>query len=165
MQTHQLYQLGRTLIDAAQRAQGATETGMSASEFLVLRDLFINGPSSISEIVARTDLAQSRVSICIQNHVKRGWVATSADQADGRKTIAEVTARVKSEGMKRRNRNAQDALVPLLVGASPEERASITTALQRLYELAVDARDETLKPQHLGTSSQPGTRRLRRSQQ
>ena len=68
----QLYQLGRTLIDAAQRAQGATETGISPRESLVLRDLFLNGPSSIGEIVARTDLAQSRVSICIKNHVRRG---------------------------------------------------------------------------------------------
>jgi DNA-binding MarR family transcriptional regulator len=158
VQTYQLYQLGRTLIDAAQRAQGATETGMSAGEFLVLRDLFINGPSSISEVVARTDLAQSRVSICIKSHVNRGWVTTSTDQADGRKTIAQVTERVKTEGMKRRNRNARDALAPLLAGASPEERASIATALQRLYELAVAARDETLKPEHLETSTQPRTR-------
>jgi DNA-binding MarR family transcriptional regulator len=154
METHQLYQLGRTLIDAAQRAQGASETGMSPSEFLVLRDLFINGPSSISEIVARTELAQSRVSICIQNHVKRGWVTTTTDQADGRRTIAQVTNRVKSEGMKRRNRNAQDALAPLLDGASAKDRESISTALQRLYELAVDAKDETLKPQHVGGSNQ-----------
>lgn len=85
------------LIDAAQRAQGATETGMSASELLVLRDLFFNGASSISEIVARTDLEQSRLSICIQNHVKRGWVATTTDEADGRETIAQVTDRVKTE--------------------------------------------------------------------
>ncbi len=163
MQTHQLYQLGRTMIDAAQRAQGATETGMSPSEFLVLRDLFLNGPSSISEVVARTDLAQSRVSICIQNHVRRGWVTTGTDAADGRKTIARVTDRVKTEGMKRRNRSAEDALAPLLAGASAKERAAIGTALERLYELAVDARDETLKPEHLGTSGQSPAQRLRGS--
>ena len=165
MQTHQLYQLGRTLIDAAQRAQGATETGMSPSEFLILRDLFLNGPSSISEVVARTDLAQSRVSICIKNHVKRGWVTTSTDAADGRKTIAQVTDRVKTEGMKRRNRSAEDALAPLLAGASAKERTAIVTALERLYALAVDARDETLKPQHLGRSTQPRAPSSRRAQQ
>ena len=163
MQTYQLYQLGRTLIDAAQRAQRATETGMSPSEFLVLRDLFLNGPSSISEIVARTDLAQSRVSICIKNHVKRGWVTTGTDETDGRKTIAQVTERVRIEGMKRRNRSAEDALAPLLARASPKERAAISTALERLYELAVDARDETLKPEHVRTSGQPRAERLRLS--
>lgn len=165
MQTHQLYQLGRILIDAAQRAQGATETGMSPSEFLVLRDLFLNGPSSISQIVARTDLAQSRVSICIKNHIKRGWVTTGTDDADGRKTIAQVTNRVRTEGMKRRNRSAEDALAPLLAGAAPTERTAITAALQRLYELSVDARDETLKPEHVGTSRQPGAQRPRQAQQ
>jgi DNA-binding MarR family transcriptional regulator len=139
-------------------ALASSVAGMSPSEFLVLRDLFINGPSSISEIVARTDLAQSRVSICIRSHVNRGWVTTGADQADGRKTIAQVTDRVKTEAMKRRNRNARDALVPLLAGASPEERAGITAALQRLYELAVDARDETLGPQHLETARRARTR-------
>jgi DNA-binding MarR family transcriptional regulator len=161
MQTHQLYQLGRALIDAAQRAQGATETGMSPSEFLVLRDLFINGPSSVTEIVARTDLAQSRVSICIQHHVKRGWVATGADTADGRKTIAQVTDRVRTEGMRRRNLNAQEALAPLLAGASRKERANIIAALERLYELGVDAKDETLRPEHLETRKRgsPSVRR------
>ena len=75
-----------------------------------------------------------------QNQNERGWVATTTDEADGRKTIAQVTDRVKTEGMKRRNRNAQDALAPLLARASPEERASVSVALERFYELAVDAR-------------------------
>jgi MarR family 2-MHQ and catechol resistance regulon transcriptional repressor len=163
VQTHQLYQLGRTLIDAAQRSQGATEAGMSPSEFLVLRDLFLNGPSSISEIVKRTDLAQSRVSICIKNHVKRGWVATSTDKADGRKTIAQVTDLVRTQGMRHRNRSADDALAPLLTRASPEERATIMAAFERFYELAVDAQDTTLKPEHVGTAAQPRAQRLRRS--
>lgn len=146
---HQLYQLGRTLIDAAQRAQGATETGMSPSEFLVLRDLFINGESSVSEIVTRTDLAQSRVSTCINKLSARGYVTTANDPTDGRKTIARVTDRVKTEGLKRRTQNAQDALAPLLAGCPPAEREQITKAIQRLYDLAVDARDDTLAEQHV----------------
>jgi MarR family 2-MHQ and catechol resistance regulon transcriptional repressor len=152
MQMHQLYKLGRTLIDAAQRAQGASETGMSASEFIVLRDLFLNGQSSISEIVARTDIAQSRISICIKQLVGRGWVLTTADPTDGRKTLASVTDRVNVEGARRRTMNAQDALAPLLTKCSPAERRFITKALERLYELAVDAGDETLKPRHMGHS-------------
>jgi DNA-binding MarR family transcriptional regulator len=161
VRTHQLYQLGRTLIDAAQRAQGASETGMSASEFLVLRDLFLNGPSSVSEIVDRTDLAQSRVSICIKNHVARRWVATRTDASDGRKTIAEVTDRVRTEGMRRRTRSAQDALAPLLAGCSEQERRAITRALGRLYEVAVDPGDETLKPGHVERHPKRGARSTR----
>jgi DNA-binding MarR family transcriptional regulator len=157
---HQLYKLGRTLIDAAQRAQGATETGMSASEFVVLRDLFLNGQSSISEIVARTDLAQSRVSICIKQLAERGWVSTATDPADGRKTLARVTQRVKDEGAQRRAMDAEDALAPLLTNCSAKDRRAITRALERLYELAVDADDETLKPGHIGATNanqRPGT--------
>ncbi len=157
---HQLYQLGRTLIDAAQRARGATESGMSQSEFLVLRDLFINGQSSISEIVARTDLAQSRVSTCVQNLVERDWVMTATDPADGRKTLAQVTDRVKAEGMRRRTQDAQDALAPLLADCSPKDRRAITHALERLYELAVNAGDHDLRHEHL---AQPLGRRSRSS--
>ena len=149
---------GRTLIDAAQRAQGATETGMSASEFVVLRDLFVNGQSSISEIIARTDIAQSRVSVCIKQLVARGWVLTTTDPADGRKTLASVTERVEDEGA-RRAMNAQDALAPLLAQCPIKERRAITDALERLYELAVDAGDETLTPRHMGTTSANTQRR------
>jgi DNA-binding MarR family transcriptional regulator len=151
VEMHQLYKLGRTLIDAAQRAQGATETGMSPSEFLVLRDLFLNGESSIREVVSRTELAQSRVSMCVQSLVSRGWVATDADPADGRKTLARVTQRVEIEGMRRRTQDADDALHPLLAGCTPEERDTISRALERLYELAAGAGDETLKLRHLAT--------------
>ena len=152
MQMHQLYQLGRTLIDAAQRAQGATDHGMSASEFLVLRDLFLNGQSSVGEIVSRTDLAQSRVSFCVRSLTKRGWVQTRSDPIDGRKTLARVTDRVQSEGMRRRALDAEDALAPLLIDCSAKERKTITRALARLYELTVDTTDESLAPRHVGRS-------------
>lgn len=65
--------------------------------------------------------------------------------------------------MKRRSRNAQDALAPLLARASPEERASISIALERFYELAVDAGAETLKPQHLGAFGEPRAERRRQA--
>ena len=108
------------------------------------------GQSSISEIVTRTDIAQSRVSTCIKQLAERGWVLTTAEPTDGRKTLASVTERVKDEGARRRTMNAQEALTPLLTECSPHERRAITDALERLYELAVDARDETLKPRHMG---------------
>lgn len=141
MQAYQLYQVGRTLIDASRRAQGAEQRGMSPSESLVLRDLLTHGQSSISEIVARTDLAQSRVSVCIQSLVKRGWVLITADPTDGRKTLARVSERVQKEGKKRRAMEAKDALAPLLANCSPKERKAITRAIGRLYTLAVEGDD------------------------
>jgi MarR family 2-MHQ and catechol resistance regulon transcriptional repressor len=145
VQAHQLYQVGRTLIDASRRAQGADQHGMSPSEFLVLRDLLTHRQSSISEIVVRTDIAQSRVSVCIQSLVRRGLALTTADPADGRKTLASAAEHVQKEGKKRRANDVKDALAPLLAPCSPKERKAITRALDRLYELAVETNDEALE--------------------
>ena len=137
MQMHQLYQLGRTLIDAAQRAQGVHEHGMSQSEFLVLRDLFMNGRSSITETVNRTGLAQSKVSSSVAKLRDRGWVATATDPVDGRKTLAAVTEAVKLQGDRRRAQSATRALDTVLADAEPAERAQLAAALERLHELLV----------------------------
>ena len=55
--------------------------------------------------------------------------------------------------------NAQDALAPLLTKCSTKERRAITDALERLYELAVDPRDETLTPRHMRTAGASTQRR------
>jgi DNA-binding MarR family transcriptional regulator len=156
VRTHELYQVGRALIDASRRAQGADQRGVSLSESLVLGDLLTHQQSSISEIVARTGIAQSRVSVCIQSLVRSGWVLTTADPADGRKTLARVTDRVQKDGKKRRAHGAKDALAPLLTRCSPKERKAITRALDRLYALTVDTHDERLKEQRLVRVGDPG---------
>lgn len=156
VRAHELYQVGRTLIDASRRAQDADQRGTSLSESLVLGDLQTHGQSSISEIVARTGIAQSRVSVCIQSLVRRGWVLTTPDPADGRKTLARVRDRARKEGKKRRATDANDALAPLLTRCSPKERKAITRSLDRLYALAANTNDERLKEQHRGRVGDPG---------
>jgi DNA-binding MarR family transcriptional regulator len=139
MEMSELYALGRRLIQIGYEGMGAAELGLSTSEFLVFRDLFMNGRSANSETMARTGLAQSRVSTCVQELVKRGWVHTMADPNDGRRTLAEVTPEVYEEGMKRRARRAEDALTSVLKDAAPEERAELAHALERLHALLVPA--------------------------
>jgi DNA-binding MarR family transcriptional regulator len=116
---------------------GGHEIDISPSEFLVLRDLFQNGKSSISETVARTGLAQSRVSTCAKVLGDRGLVTTSSDPADGRRTLVEVTEVVRVEGRRRRERSAVDALGAALAGAGADEQASLVAALERLHGLLV----------------------------
>jgi MarR family 2-MHQ and catechol resistance regulon transcriptional repressor len=137
MEMSDLYQLGRRITELAYEGMGAGELDISPSEFLVLRDLYMNGDSSISETVARTGLAQSRVSTSVANLRDRGWIETERDPDDGRKTIARVTGQVRLEGERRRERSAGDALDRLLAGARPSERAQLERALERLHELLV----------------------------
>jgi DNA-binding MarR family transcriptional regulator len=132
-----LYQLGRRLTDLAYTGMGGSELDLTPSEFLVLRDLFMNGRSSISDTVGRTGLAQSKVSTSVAKLRDRGWVDTGPDPQDGRKTLAAVTDAVKLEGDRRRARSAGDALDVVLAGAGPDERQELAAALIRLHELLV----------------------------
>jgi MarR family 2-MHQ and catechol resistance regulon transcriptional repressor len=135
MEMTDLYQLGRRLADIAYRGMGGSELDLTPSEFLVLRDLFMNGRSSIGDSVARTGLAQSKVSASVAKLRDRGWVQTTPDPADGRKTLAAVTADVQREGNRRRARS--DALDLVLVDAKPGERKQLAKALERLHQLLV----------------------------
>lgn len=135
-----LYQLGRRLTELAYQGMGGSELDLTPSEFLVLRDLFMNGQSSITDTVNRTGLAQSKVSSSVAKFRDRGWIKTSPDPRDGRKTLAEVTETVKLEGDRRRARGARDALDVVLAGAEPAERRQLAGALERLDELLVTDR-------------------------
>lgn len=138
MEMSDLYQLGRRLTELAYEGMGAGELEISAGEFLVLRDLYMNGESSISETVERTGLAQSRVSTSVANLRGRGWIETGAHPEDGRKTLARVTKQVKLEGDRRRGQSATGALDLVLADARPSEKAQLTKALERLHELLVE---------------------------
>jgi MarR family 2-MHQ and catechol resistance regulon transcriptional repressor len=132
-----LYQLGRRLTDIANRGMGAPELDVSPSEFMVLRDLVTNGRSSITGTVARTGLAQSRVSTSVKALAGRGWVVTQADPNDGRRTLAEVTPEVAAEALRRRGRDATDALDVVLADCPPGERVALADALRKLHQLLV----------------------------
>jgi MarR family 2-MHQ and catechol resistance regulon transcriptional repressor len=132
-----LYQLGRRLTELAYQGMGGAELDLTPSEFLVLRDLFMNGQSSITDTVHRTGLAQSKVSTSVAKFRDRGWVTISPDPNDGRKTLATVTDEVKLQGDRRRARIATEALNLVLADADPGERHQLASALERLHQLLV----------------------------
>ncbi len=131
-----LFILGRALTDVAFRATGAAEQGLSASEFAVLQDVFDHEPTPISAIVVRTGVAQSRVSTAVQHLADRGWFLTRSDPADRRKTIVEVTDKVRTEGSRVRQIDVGQALAPLFDGCDADEREWALSALERLTRLA-----------------------------
>ena len=135
-----LYQLGRRLTELAYQGMGADRLGLTPSEFLVLRDLFMNGESSIGDVVARTGLAQSRVSTAVATLRDRGWAATKADPADGRKTLVDLTEQVRAAGTRRRETRAEGSLATALADVGPAERDALIAALGRLHQLLVAGR-------------------------
>ncbi|MFF2808116.1 MarR family winged helix-turn-helix transcriptional regulator [Streptomyces sp. NPDC058000] len=137
MEMSDLYQLGRRLAEIALEDMGANELGLAPGEFLVLQDLFLNGRSAIKDIAQRTGLAQSRVSTSVRTFTERGWAATSADPDDGRKTLVDLTDDVRATGGKRRASRADRTLTAALAAADEDERAALTAALARLYQLLV----------------------------
>jgi DNA-binding MarR family transcriptional regulator len=145
MEMSEIYQLGRRLTEIGYEGMGAAALGLSTSEFLVLRDLFMNGRSANSETVTRTGLAQSRVSTSVQALTKKGFLRTMTDPDDGRRTLAEVTPEVYEEGMKRRATPAEDALDILLADAEPAERSELARALERLHDILVPVPPEPVK--------------------
>ena len=132
-----LYQLGRRLAEIALADMGAGELDLAPGEFLVLQDLFLNGRSPIRDIAARTGLAQSRVSTSVRAFTERGWAVTSADPADGRKTLVDLTDEVRAAGAQRRGSRAEGTLVTALADVGPAERDALIAALGRLHQLLV----------------------------
>ena len=140
-----LYQLGRRITELAYQGMGGSELDLTPSEFLVLRDLFMNGQSSITDTVHRTGLAQSKVSSSVAKLRDRDWVETSPDPSDGRKTLAAVTEQVKLQGDRRRRRSASDAVDTVLANADAAEREQLAMALERLHQLLVGGRPDEIR--------------------
>jgi len=135
-----LYQLGRRLAEIALADMGAGELNLTPGEFLVLQDLFLHGRSAIGDIAARTGLAQSRVSTGVRAFTERGWAITSADPADGRKTLVDLTEQVRAAGTRRRETRAEGSLATALADVGPAERDALIAALGRLHQLLVAGR-------------------------
>lgn len=94
--------LGRQLTKIGEevlRGPGARPGRTAAAPFLpigpslVLRDVFAHPGSSISDITARTGLPQGYVSESVARLRGQGILETSADPADGRRTLVRVPAR------------------------------------------------------------------------
>lgn len=63
----------------------------------MLRELLMNGQSSIADSVNRTGLAQSTISTSVAKLRDPGWVVTSPDPGDARETLVAVTDQVTTE--------------------------------------------------------------------
>jgi DNA-binding MarR family transcriptional regulator len=84
--------LGRQLARIGEEAmRGSKAPSLPTGPSLVLRDVFANPESSIAQITARTGLPQSYVSESVARLRERGMLETSADPADGRRTLVRLS--------------------------------------------------------------------------
>ena len=139
MRLDELYQLGRRLQELAQGAMSDRDAGVSPAEVVVLRDLLAHGPATISKIAARTGFVHSRVSTVVAALRDRGWVVTSVDEADRRRTIAAVTERVRRGVVHSRARGAEPVLSELLHDLPTERRAELIGAIEELHRALGEA--------------------------
>jgi DNA-binding MarR family transcriptional regulator len=88
-----LIMLGRQLTKIGEEVmRGSASSSMPTGPSLVLRDVFAHPDSSITDVTARTGLPQSYVSESVARLRGQGIVETSADPADGRRTLVRITA-------------------------------------------------------------------------
>jgi DNA-binding MarR family transcriptional regulator len=73
-------------------------------------------------------------------------VVTSADPADGRKTLVDLTEEVRAFGAQRRRSWAEGTLAAALADAGPAERDALIAALGRLHQLLVAGQPPRLFP-------------------
>jgi DNA-binding MarR family transcriptional regulator len=86
--------LGRQLMKIGEDAmRGSPGARLPTGQSLVLRDVFANPGSAITEITARTALPQSYVSESVARLREQGLIETSADQSDGRRTLVRLSER------------------------------------------------------------------------
>ena len=83
---------GRRLVKIGEEAlRGANAETMPGGRSLVLRDVFANPDSSISEITTRTGLPQSYVSESVAALRDQGVIEVLSDRADRRRTLTRVS--------------------------------------------------------------------------
>lgn len=93
MDALELIQLGRQLTKIGEEAlRGSRMPGLPNGPSLVLRDVFANRDSSISEIAGRTGLPQSYVSESVASLQQQGLVETRTHSGDKRRTLVRVSA-------------------------------------------------------------------------
>jgi DNA-binding MarR family transcriptional regulator len=150
----QLTKIGEEVMRGASTAgsstAGSSTAGRPDAPFmptgpsLVLRDVFANPGSSITDITARTGLPQSYVSESVARLRGQGIVETSADPADGRRTLVRVSAQ-HPRTVAAKGSVPVDAALAAALG-EPAGGAAVTQIIGTLSALAALLAPETPGP-------------------
>jgi DNA-binding MarR family transcriptional regulator len=125
-------------------AEPADAPFMPTGPSLVLRDVFANPGSSITDITTRTGLPQSYVSESVARLRGQGIVVTSADPADGRRTLVRVSDQHPRTVAAKGSVPVDAALAAAL--SEPPGGAAVTQIISTLSALAARLAPETPGP-------------------
>ena len=105
-----------------------------AGHALALRDVLAHPGSSVTDITGRTGLAQSIVSKAIARFQGQGIVEVEADPADGRRTLARVSAGHLGDVRRKGALPADAALAAALGEPDPAAVAELLGGLEALAD-------------------------------
>ena len=108
-------------------------------ELLVLRTVVGHPGLTVSDLVAKLGIAQSRISQVVADLEAEGFLRRYTDPNDRRRQRIEGTARFKKDVKRRMMRNAEQALGPLFAHATARERERVLAALPLVHALILRA--------------------------
>lgn len=138
MEAGELHKLARALRDLALDVTSDTaDDRPNAAETLVATDIFEHSPTTVSEIVARTGVAQSQVSTIVAALHDAGVTTREPDPRDRRRTLLVVPAKAREAfGTDRGRRNIQNTLRTYLndhqLPSDPDELDQVIQLLDQL---------------------------------
>lgn len=115
------------------------EASPAASTVAIVEDVSRHPGASITQIAARTRLAQSLVSRTVVTLERRGLVLVRADPADARRTLVELNPETQRDFLSRGDRPIADALAELRPQLTASRRARVEKALDLLAAELLDA--------------------------
>lgn len=129
-----LHRLARLLREIAQLATADPgERAPAASTLAVVEDVAEHPRAAITDIVARTGLAQSMVSRTVDQLQRRRVLLVTRDPADGRRSLVEIDPKIRTEQFAKRGaRPVSAALRRRLPKLTTEQRHRVQAALDIL---------------------------------
>ena len=117
MDAARLHRLVRKLTEVSRAATtDPGEPGVGVSELAIIEDVSARDGTTVSEITARTGLAQSYVSRTAAKLREAGVFTTAPDPADGRRVLLRIAPAVRQEVFRARGALPIDAALAATVG-------------------------------------------------
>lgn len=136
MDAGQLHELARELRRIASRATSCKgESRGTPGQLAIATDLATHGPSTISQIVYRTGLAQSYVSKVTATLVKEGVACSSSDPQDGRKTVVSLDPLLLQDLRSRARIDVESSLTELRPDLTLQNKVEALELLEKIYKI------------------------------
>jgi len=121
--------------------------GRSVSAWRVLGTLADHGPRRIGDLAAGERIAQPTMTSMVQRLDNEGLIRKTADPADHRASLAELTAQGLREVHAYRRR-AADALNEAMIHLDAEQRNMLADAVSVLEQVAQQLQEHALNEKH-----------------